>query len=264
MFKTQFGQTVLAFGILWTAHIGHLCADEEPAELSLDSILNLKVTVASKKARTSRESPGVVTVVTEEEIHNMGARDLIDILYMIPGFSFNLDTQGVVGISFRGLWAHEGKVLLLIDDHEMTEPRYANLEFGNHYPADQIKQIEIIRGPGSVQYGGNAELAVIKITTKNADDLHGVQGEIKMGQTDSTYLRWNLSLQAGQRIGDLTVKAAAFGGRGKRSNKEYTDIFGKSYNMKDNADLDPLLFNFGIGYKGLEFSSIYDRYHTTY
>ena len=41
---------------------------------------------------------------------------------------------------------------------------------------DQIKRIEIIRGPGSAIYGGSAELVVIKIISKDADDIDQVAG----------------------------------------------------------------------------------------
>src|SRR4051812_18520828 len=59
------------------------------ADLSLDDLLNnTKITIATKTQLSLRESPSVVTVVSRDEIESSGARDLIDVLRMVPGFSF--------------------------------------------------------------------------------------------------------------------------------------------------------------------------------
>ncbi|MDP2877492.1 MAG: TonB-dependent receptor plug domain-containing protein, partial [Holophaga sp.] len=145
-------------------------------EDELLALLNTPVTVASQKAMTTRESPGIISLVTREEILTSGARDLLDVLRLVPGFDFASDIQGVVGPAVRGLWGFEGKVLLLVDGQELNETRYGTVQFGNHVPVDQIRQIEIIRGPGSAIYGGFAELAVINVVTRSGSDLNGVSG----------------------------------------------------------------------------------------
>ena len=94
---------------------------------TLDEVMNIKVTVASKNAMTLRESPGIITIITEEEIRNMGARDLIDVLRFVPGFDFASDIQNYVGIGVRGNWATEGKVSVLVDGIELNELRYSNI-----------------------------------------------------------------------------------------------------------------------------------------
>lgn len=71
-------------------------------ELSLEDLLNMKVTVATgQKGMNTRESPGIISVVNAEEIQNSGARDLIDVLRLVPGFTFGMDVQGVTGIAIR-------------------------------------------------------------------------------------------------------------------------------------------------------------------
>src|SRR4051812_39011732 len=77
-------------------------------DLSLEDLLNADTTVATLKSTSVRRAPGVLTVVTRDEIVNAGARDLVDVLRLVPGFTFGLDVQGVVGLGFRGTWAHEG------------------------------------------------------------------------------------------------------------------------------------------------------------
>lgn len=105
-------------------------------------------------------------MITAEEIKNLRSRDLIDVLNLVPGMNFGVDVQGVVGISSRGNWAHEGKILVLLDGQEMNEILFSSTQFGQRYDISQIEKIEIIRGPGSSIYGGYAELGVINIITK--------------------------------------------------------------------------------------------------
>jgi outer membrane receptor for ferrienterochelin and colicin len=96
-----------------------LRATTEASELQ--KILNENVAASSKKGLASRETPGIVSVVTAEEIKNSGARDLTDVLKMVPGFEFATDVEFVVGIGLRGNWANEGKILVLVDGHEYNE-----------------------------------------------------------------------------------------------------------------------------------------------
>jgi len=145
-------------------------------------LLNTPITVASYVPLSIRESPGIITVLQREEIRATGARDLMDVLRYVPGFEFASDSQGVVGIGVRTSWGHDGKVLLLIDGQEMNEPLYGTLQFGGHYPIDNIQRIEIIRGPGSVAYGGFAELAVINVITRKGANIGGVDGTFWLGR----------------------------------------------------------------------------------
>ena len=86
-----------------------LKASGVPSEM--EKIINQLIGVASKKALTSRDSPSIVSLITKDEIARSGARDLIDVLRLVPGFDFGVDVQGVVGLGIRGNWAYEGKVL---------------------------------------------------------------------------------------------------------------------------------------------------------
>jgi len=103
---------------------------QSSSELELfaaDAVLKAETTVASIRPATVRETPGVVTIVTREEIVRSGARDLIDVLRNVPGFSFGVDVEGVVDLGFRGVWGHEGKILLMIDGLEMNEQLFGGL-----------------------------------------------------------------------------------------------------------------------------------------
>ena len=177
-----------------------LAVEAEPVDMStldLEALLSLETDVASATELTLRESPAIITVISRDELVRVGARDLMDALALVPGVGFGVDVQGVVGIGFRGLWGHEGKVLLLVDGQPMNEVLYGTLQFGNHIPVELIERIEIIRGPGSVVYGGFAELAVIDVITRTAAALEGGAVAATYGRMRDTTGRWQASAGCG-------------------------------------------------------------------
>lgn len=229
------------------------------AEEELLALLNTPVTVASQKAMTTRESPGIISLVTREEILTSGARDLLDVLRLVPGFDFASDIQGVVGPAVRGLWGFEGKVLLLVDGQELNETRYGTVQFGNHVPVDQIRQVEIIRGPGSAIYGGFAELAVINVVTRDGNDLNGFSGGLSYGATGKSHTQRTANAAYGATRGDLSYSVAASVGDGQRSEQKWNS-FGDVRELKDNSKLTQGFFNLGLKYKGLSLRAIQDNY----
>ena len=138
--------------------------------MSMDGLsqAELTVAIASIKARSVEEEPGIVSVVTTNQIRDTGARDLSDVLMLVPGSSVDEDVQSMAGLTIRGMRAQEGKALLIVDGVEVNEPLLGSLPILNHIPADMIEQLEIIRGPRAAQYGGDAGLSAIRVTPKGA------------------------------------------------------------------------------------------------
>jgi outer membrane cobalamin receptor len=240
--------------------------DGPRGDISIDDVVRASVYSVSKKPQLVRESPGVVTIITREEIINSGARDLDDVLLLVPGFFFGVDVQGGIGVGFRGLWGQEGKVLLLIDGQEMNELSYSTLQFGNHYPVEHIEKIEIIRGPGSVIYGGFAELAVINVTTRGAAALSGAAVAGNFGQMvggSGALGRASASVSAGDEIGDFSISVAGIIGQGNRSDGVFRDASGMEIGLEENAQLDPMFLNVGLGYRDLKLRFLFDNYSMT-
>ena len=244
-------------------------ADERPPardvrDLSLEELLDQPVEVATKKARKTREAPGVVLVLTREEILATGARDLLEVLQLVPGFSFHSDVEGVVGIGFRGLWGHEGKVLVLLDGIEQNELLYSTTQFGHHILPHNIERIEVIRGPGSAIYGGTAELAVINVITRSGADLMGGEVAGRFAQTAGAFADWSTGLALGWASEEhkLDVSANLVVGQGRRTTRTYTDFNGGTVDLRTGSRLDPLTVSVGVKWHGLKARFLYDDYST--
>ncbi len=242
-------------------------ADAPLDVLDLDDLLSLEVSVASLKATSVRESPGIVSVITRDDILSSGARDLIDVLRMVPGLFFGADVQGVVGIGIRGNWAHEGKLLLIVDGQEMNELGYQTLQFGHHYPVETIERIEIIRGPGSAIYGGSAELGVVKVITRGGAAIEGARASVRYGPPHAFYGGTgdkagfvDATLELGRTHGELEWSLAASIGRSVRSDENYFDLEGSSYDLGTSSALTPLFLNGAVSYGPHRLRLIYDGY----
>ena len=233
-------------------------------ELEQDSTNNL-ITLATQTSLRLRDAPSVVSVITRTDIEAMGARDLLDILRHIQGFDFGVDVNGVVGMGLRGNWAHEGKILLMIDGLEMNELMYGTTQLGNHFSPSSIERIEIIRGAGSAIYGGFAEYGVINIVTRGSENLNGLQisntlGKVKNSDNKSTPLRQNFTASLGHSSVDWKVWGSMFKGSALRSNQIFTDGLGNKADISQNSLIETFSTHIGIKYKRLEVRAIWDDY----
>ena len=232
--------------------------------MSLEDLMNVEVGVASRKESTSRESPGIVTVITREEIQKSGARDLVDILRLVPGFDVGFDVSGAYGIGIRGLWANEGKVLVLMDGVELNDDLYSGFQYGHHIPVDIIDRIEIMRGTGSAMYGEAAELGVISIITrapKKENDIFVSTTYSRMGEIVG---RQGVTGFYGTKKDNMSFSAASFYERGNfadRTSNNY-DLSGNSVDMGDNDNslVKTSFSNISATFGDLSFRAIFDRY----
>ncbi len=229
----------------------------------MEKLINSSIEVASRKPLSIKKSPSVVSVITDEDINKSGARDLIDILQTVPGIELNGDVFESVSISIRGLSAQEGKVLLMIDGQEMNEIDYGTVQLFQQYPIGQIKKIEIIRGPGSANYGGYAELLVINILTKNATDLNGFHLSSTVGQTKNATARENITIAYGGKKKDFEYTISGYANKGIFSNQIYTDVYGKSYDLSKNSNILSYDLNIGLKYKSFSVRFIKNNLYTS-
>ncbi|GAB62048.1 TonB-dependent receptor [Candidatus Jettenia caeni] len=134
-----------------------------------------EVTIATRHETQISKAPSIITVITGEEIKNSGFRTFVEILRIIPGFELLKDEAfGAVSPAVRGLTGSE-KVRVMLNGHLVNNPFSGGaFTLFDDFPVENIKRIEIIRGPGSAMYGENAFLAVINIITFDAKDVDGV------------------------------------------------------------------------------------------
>jgi outer membrane cobalamin receptor len=161
---------------------------------------------ASRVKENIKKTSASVTIIDEETINKMGANTLLDVLRVVPGMGVSQSNIYVDKIAVRGIqtWFSE-KVLVLLDGHSLNSDLLNGGATGTFasLPLENIKRVEIIRGPASALYGENAFTALISIITKDAKDVNGVQISAKAGSYNT--LITNLLL--GKTYGDYDVTA---------------------------------------------------------
>ncbi len=166
-----------------------------------------EVTIATRQETPINKAPSIVTVITGEEIKNLGYRTLIELLRTIPGFEIRKEPgTGVVEPIVRGA---EGasKVKLMLNGHTVNTNTTGSA-FGrfDDFPIENIKKLEIIRGPGSAMYGENAFLAVINIITLDAGDIDGVRISSGYGSFDT----YEENAVFGKTVGKANISGMAY------------------------------------------------------
>ena len=158
---------------------------DEPVQRELLLFEEQDVSAAMKHPQSQREAPSSVTVVTAEEIRRLGYRTLAEALRGVRGFYVtgdrNYDYLGVRGFARPG--DYNDRILLLVDGHTYNDDIYQTAPIGFDFGIDleAVERIEVIRGPGSALYGGNAVFAVINVVTFDGATKPGVHTVVETG-----------------------------------------------------------------------------------
>ena len=122
-----------------------------------------------------------VTVITAAEIEQRQVKYLSDLLRNVPGFAVSQAGGPGTLTQIRVRGAEANQLLVLIDGVRANDPAQSD-EFPYQYALTaNIERIEIIRGPQSATWGGDAMAGVINIIRKKDVDSHYLSGNIEGG-----------------------------------------------------------------------------------
>lgn len=200
--------------------------------ISLDSLLNIKISAASKYLQKANDIPASVTIITSEEISKYGYKNLSDVLQSIKGFYISYDRNysylGVRG--FSRPTDYNNRVLLLLNGHSVNENIYGSAYIGYDLGINlnSVERIEIVRGPSSALYGSNAMLAVINVITKKGSAIDGLQVNAEVG----SYRNLQTAARYGKEFSnDLDVFVSGSIGDIKGEDQFYPEYNGIAQNL---------------------------------
>lgn len=161
------------------------------------------VITASRVLEDIKKSAASITVITDKQIRQMGARHLVDVLQTIPGMSVNYSADGFYHIDSRGLSTAAGQhLLVMVNSHPVNENYNGGaIVLYAESLLDNVQRIEVIRGPGSALYGANAFAGIVNIITKGAEDIRGIQVSAQGG----SFQTQQYNVLFGKRLGDFEV-----------------------------------------------------------
>ncbi len=195
---------VLYFGPHFTLSAQDKVVLNELIGMSLVELLQIEVDVASKSSETIFDAPSSITVYTRQELLNMGITSVEEALNYIPGFIGTRELIFGSGymVSARGMTTPQASynVLFMIDGQRLNNDVSGGALTHNFYiPIANVKQIEVIRGPGSALYGTSAFSGVVNIVTAtNVNDMFISAGSMASREA---YTNFSKSFEKGHFAG---------------------------------------------------------------
>jgi iron complex outermembrane recepter protein len=155
-------------------------SSQDLTTISLEDLLNTKITTVSKSPQTLRDSAASVSVITSDDIRRSGAESIPELLRHVIGLDVarvNGTTWAISSRGFNSQWAN--KMLVMVDGRTVYDPLFSGVFWDiQDTLLEDIDRIEITRGPGGSVWGANAVNGVINIITKPSS---ATQGFLAMG-----------------------------------------------------------------------------------
>ena len=230
--------------------------------MDIESLLNISVTTASKFSEKLSDAPGVMTVVTKDELARFGGITLAEILDRVPGLalsSASFTDRSIVAVRGDQTQTNGGHVLFLINGRPIREVLEGGLagDILQSFPVAILERIEVVRGPGSVLYGSDAYSGVINLITRKADGDSvvvtgmGASGGGAVSRGEVSFQRGALSI----------VGAGQFHQSPVWDTQVWSAVGGLQNEAVPNRSQGAYL---GVNYKGLSVMSSFTDWNTGY
>jgi iron complex outermembrane receptor protein len=148
---------------------------EDFFDMSIEDLMEVPVTLSSKKEEKLFDTPAAVYVITSEDIRRSGAISIPEALRMVPGLQvsrINSNSWAITSRGFQDQFAN--KLLVLVDGRSVYSSNYSGVYWDvQDLVLEDIERIEVVRGPGGTLWGANAVNGIINIITKEAKDTQG-------------------------------------------------------------------------------------------
>ncbi|MFT6259427.1 MAG: iron complex outermembrane receptor protein [Rickettsiales bacterium] len=184
----------------------------------------LAATTVSKTAKDSFKSAAAIYVINRSDIKRSGATNIAEVLRTVPGLQVAQGESDQWMVTSRGFAnGFANKLLVMIDGRAIYTSLFSGVYWGSQgVMLENIKQIEVIRGPGATQWGANAVNGVINIITESAANTQSGMASAMYGNN-----RRSLAARYGGKIKDNSyyrVSASSYDEENKSLNTRNDDI----------------------------------------
>ena len=206
------------------------------------------ITTASSQTESLAEAPVPTTLITEEMIRNCGGQNLQEVLAAyVPGMNL-IDCNDDINIAMRGIYSTtQEKILIMLNGHRLNSYATNTAAPDFSISLENVKQIEVLRGPASSLYGDVALTGVVNIITKQGADVDGILAKVGVGN----YGQIKADAVFGKRYFDIDL--LLWGSVYRNSGEQRDQIRIGRIGNRPSYDL-----GLQLGYKGLLF--MYDTH----
>ena len=179
---------------------------EDLADLSLESLMDLEVSITSRESVSADQIPGAVYVLSGDEIRAAGLTSIPEALRLVPGLFVSRWSNSNWDVTARGFgtgtaninFAFLNQLLVLVDGVAVYSPLFAGVWWPlQDIDMEDVDRIEVVRGPGGILWGANATHGVVHVITKDSKDTLGprVSGQY-------TSIEGHASARYGAKLGE--------------------------------------------------------------
>ncbi len=177
-------------------------ADETP------QVKEVMVVTASRTEQRIHDAPVAVSVITDEDLAGMPAQNFADVLRTVPGVNVTQMNAREMQVTSRSATNSLATSQLVLLDGRSLYLDFFGFVMWDFLPVhmSEIKQIEVVRGPGSAVWGANAVTGVINFITKRPREMEGSAFVLGGGERGTMYGnlthaaardRWSYKLSGG-------------------------------------------------------------------
>ncbi len=158
------------------------------------------VVTASKVEQQLVNAPATVSVVTADVIASTPATNYAELFRSVPGVNLSQTSARDFNITMRGATSTLATSTLALLDGRSLYLDFFGFVAWDLLPVNpnELKQIEVIRGPASAVWGANAMNGVINFISKTPRELNGNSATLTFG----TFGR---DIDGGQQLGNGTL-----------------------------------------------------------
>jgi iron complex outermembrane receptor protein len=136
------------------------------------------VVTASRSEQQLVNAPAAVTLITNEAIQNAPAMNIGDLLRAVPGLNITQASARDVNTTARGATSTLATSQLALVDGRSVYLDFFGMVMWDLVPTNpnDIRQIEVIRGPASAVWGANAMSGVVNVITRSPREIAAAGG----------------------------------------------------------------------------------------
>jgi outer membrane receptor protein involved in Fe transport len=155
--------------------------------LSVPVYADTVVVTGTRTPEALRAAPVALSVVRETDLQTTPASHYGELLRPTAGVNTIELSARDIQIATRTAAGRNARTTLALVDGRTIYQDYFGMVLWDLVPIsfDEIKQVEVLRGPGSALWGANALTGVVNVLTKSPQELRGTRGRIGVGSRGS-------------------------------------------------------------------------------
>jgi iron complex outermembrane receptor protein len=144
------------------------------------------VVSASKAEEKLIDAPATMSVITSQAIATAPSANFAELLRSIPGVNITQVSARDINVTSRAATGTLATGQLALLDGRSLYQDFFGFVMWDFLPVnfDEVKQVEVIRGPASAVWGANALYGVVNVISKSPREIQGASGTLGFGGFD--------------------------------------------------------------------------------